>query len=141
LTTDSTSRADSSRVFARATVHDCVDGNLDGVLVSHYVDLVVYVSSWLCGCGWVTYDLERVCNNADGHEFLSVIAAVHHERVGKTFDDRALCLSESLLCVSASGVGDVDWGADLDVVAAKGIVSQDFADCPILPIFAITFIS
>jgi hypothetical protein len=86
---------------------------------------------WLLG---VTYDLEGVCNDTDGHELLSVVTAVHHQGVGETLNDGALCLSESLLCVSAGGVGDVDWGADLDVVAAEGIVSQDFADCPISPI-------
>ena len=68
---------------------------------------------------YVTYDLEGVGNDADGHELLSVVTAVHHQRVGKTLDDGALCLSESLLCVSAGGVGDVDWGADLDIIAVR----------------------
>jgi hypothetical protein len=64
-----------------------------------------------------TYDLEGVSDNSDSHELLSVVAAVHHQRVGKTLDDWALCLSESLLCVSAGRVGDVDRCSDLDVVA------------------------
>ena len=55
-------------------------------------------------------------NDADGHEFLAVVAAVHHEGVGEALDDRALRFSESLLGISTGGVGDVDWGADLDVV-------------------------
>jgi hypothetical protein len=58
-----------------------------------------------------------VSNNTDGHKLLSVITAVHHQGVGETLDDWALRLSESLLCVSTGRVGDVDWGADLDVVA------------------------
>ena len=66
-----------------------------------------------------TYDLESVGNDADGHELLSVVTTIHHQRVGKTLDDGALCLSKSLLGVSTGGVGDVDRGADLDVVAAK----------------------
>jgi hypothetical protein len=60
-----------------------------------------------------------VCNNADSHKLLSVVTAVHHQRVGKTLDDGTLCLSESLLCVSAGRVGDVDWGADLDIIAVR----------------------
>ena len=80
-----------------------------------------------------TYDFEGVGNDADGHELLSVIAAVHHQGVGETLDDGALCLAESLLCVSAGGVGDVDWGTDLDVIAVDGAVSQNSVDCPIFP--------
>jgi hypothetical protein len=64
-----------------------------------------------------THDLKSVGDDADGHEFLAVVAAVHHQRVGQALDDRALGLSESLLGVSAGRVGDVDGGADLDVVA------------------------
>jgi hypothetical protein len=69
-----------------------------------------------------TYDLEGVGDNADSHELLSVVAAVHHQGVGETLDDWALSLAESLLGVSASRVGEVDWGADLDVVAARETV-------------------
>jgi hypothetical protein len=58
-----------------------------------------------------------VGNDADSHELLSVVSAVHHEGVGKTLDDGALCFSESLFGISAGGVGDVDGCADLDVVA------------------------
>lgn len=65
----------------------------------------------------LTYDLESVGDNADGHNLLSVVATVHHQGVGQTLDDWAVCLSESLLGVSAGGVGDVDWGADLNVIA------------------------
>jgi hypothetical protein len=64
-----------------------------------------------------THDLKGVGDNADGHEFLAVVTAVHHEGVGQALDDRALGLSESLLGVSAGRVRDVDGGADLDVVA------------------------
>ena len=64
-----------------------------------------------------TYDLEGVGNDADSHELLSVVAAVHHERVGKTLNDGALGLAESLLGVTTSRVGEVDGLTDLDVVA------------------------
>lgn len=64
-----------------------------------------------------TYDLEGVSDNADSHELLSVVAAVHHERVGETLNDGALRLAETLLGVAAGGVRHVDGLADLDVVA------------------------
>jgi len=68
-----------------------------------------------------------VGDNSHSHELLSVVATVHHERVGETLDDWALCLSESLLCVTSGGVGDVDWCADLNVIAEDLLV---FAYCP-----------
>jgi hypothetical protein len=58
-----------------------------------------------------------VSDNADSHKLLSVVAAVHHQRVGETLDDWALSLTETLGSITASGVGDVDWGTNLDVVA------------------------
>jgi hypothetical protein len=78
--------------------------------------LLGFSAVWRGGAG-ETHDLEAVGDDADGHELLSVVTAVHHQGVGETLDDRALCLSESLLGVSAGGVGDVDGGSDLDVVA------------------------
>lgn len=56
-------------------------------------------------------------DDADSHELLSVVAAVHHQGVGQALDDWALCLAETLDGVPAGGVGDVDGLADLDVVA------------------------
>jgi len=60
-----------------------------------------------------------VGNNADGHELLAVVAAVHHERVGETLNDGALSLAETLGGVAASGVRKVDGRTDLDVVAVR----------------------
>ena len=64
----------------------------------------------------MTYDLESVCDYADGHQLLAVVSSVHHKRVGEALNDRALCLSESLCGISTCGVGDVDWSSDLDVI-------------------------
>jgi hypothetical protein len=58
-----------------------------------------------------------VGDDADGHDLLSVVAAVHHEGVGETLNDGALGLAESLLGVTTSRVGEVDGLTDLDVVA------------------------
>ena len=56
-------------------------------------------------------------DNTDGHELLAIVATVHHERVGETLNDWALCLAESLDSISAGGVRRVDGCADLNVVA------------------------
>jgi hypothetical protein len=64
-----------------------------------------------------TYNLEGVGNNANSHELLSVVTTVHHKGIGETLDDGALSLAESLDSISASGMGDVDGAADLDVIA------------------------
>jgi hypothetical protein len=64
-------------------------------------------------------DLEGVSDNAGSQELLSVVAAVHHDGVGQTLNDGALSLAETLSGIAASGVGDVDRGADLDVIAVK----------------------
>lgn len=58
-------------------------------------------------------------DDADGHELLAVVAAVHHERVGETLNDGALGLAETLDGVAAGRVGEVDRLADLDVVAMR----------------------
>ena len=56
-------------------------------------------------------------NDADSHELLAVVAAVHHERVGEALDNGTVGLTEALHGITASRVRDVDGGADLDVVA------------------------
>jgi hypothetical protein len=61
-----------------------------------------------------------VGNDADSHGLLSVVAAVHHDRVGEALDDGALGLAETLGGIATGGVGGVDRLADLDVVAVGG---------------------
>jgi len=99
LTTDGTSRSNTGGILTGTAVDNGIDGDLDRVLVGHDVD-----------------DLESVSDNADSHEFLSVVASVHHEGVRKTLNDRALCLAESLLGETTGRVRDVDRGANLNVI-------------------------
>ena len=66
-----------------------------------------------------TYDLKGVGDNANGHELLAVVTAIHHQGVGKTLDDWALSLPKALDGVSASRVGDVDGRADLNVITVN----------------------
>ena len=70
-----------------------------------------------------TYDFKGVGNDADSHELLAIVAAVHHQGVCKAFDDWALGFAEALDCIAAGGVGDVDWSADLNVIAKSWDVS------------------
>ena len=44
-------------------------------------------------------------NDAHSHELLSVVAAIHHERVGETLNDGALGLSEPLDGIATGGAG------------------------------------
>ena len=120
LTTHGSSATDTGGVFAGTAVDDGVDGNLDGILVGHYVYLELLIEIVGGGFDWGRYNFEGVSDNADGHEFLAVIASVHHERVCETFDDGALGFAETLYGIAAGGVGDIDWRADLDVVAVAG---------------------
>lgn len=66
-----------------------------------------------------TYNLKGVSDNADSHELLAVVAAVHHEGVGETLNDGALSLAEALSGITASGVREVDGRTNLDVVTAS----------------------
>jgi len=71
-------------------------------------------------CGTANaHNLEGVSDNADGHELLAVVAAVHHQRVGQALNDGAVGLAEALDGIAASRVRNVDRGADLDVIAAE----------------------
>ena len=73
----------------------------------------------------VAHDFERVSNDADSHELLSVVAAVHHKGVGETLNDGAIGLAEAFDGIASGRVRDVDGGADLNVVAVgEHLVSQ-----------------
>ena len=63
-------------------------------------------------------------NDADSHELLAVVATIHHERVSETLDDGTVGLAEALDGITASGVRDVDGGANLDIVSVEDLVSQ-----------------
>ncbi len=46
------------------------------------------------------------------HHLLAVVAALHHDGVGKTLDDRALRLAKALLLPPASRVGKEGHGLE-----------------------------
>ena len=72
-----------------------------------------------------TNDLESVGNNADSHQLLAVVAAVHHQGVGQALNDGAVSLAEALDGEAAGGVRDVDRRADLDVVPVSRVSMVD----------------
>ena len=129
LATDGTGRANTGGVFAGTAVDDGVNSDLDGVLVGHEMDLEnealeSFSLRFVRDVLWVKkegagepYDLEGVGNDPDSHELLAVVAAVHHERVGKTLNDGAVGLPEALRRILAGGVRDIDGVAEGDVVA------------------------
>ena len=52
-------------------------------------------------------DFEAVLDDADGHELLAVVSAVHHQRVDEALHDRALRLAEALRRVTSRRVRKV----------------------------------
>lgn len=73
--------------------------------------------------------LEGVGDYANSHELLSVVATIHHQRVGEALNDGTIRLSKPLDGIATSGMGDVDRVSDLNVVtvvevqSAKGVCS------------------
>lgn len=62
------------------------------------------------------YYFEGVGNYPNSHELLSIVATIHHQRIGQALDDGAIRFSEPLDGIAPSGVGDVDRIPDLDVI-------------------------
>jgi len=90
LAANDTSRTYTSRIFTRASIDDGIDCDLQRVLPSQKVN-----------------NLEGVLNDSNSHHLLTRVAAVHHKGVGQTLNNRALGLSEALLVVTSSSVGQV----------------------------------
>jgi hypothetical protein len=74
------------------------------------------------------YDFECVLHDTNSHQLLSVISAIHHQRVCQAFDDGALGFSEAFDGIATGGVGDVDRSADLDVVTTRKQGVSKFLD-------------
>merc|ERR1711874_12135 len=116
LATDHTGRTDTGSILTGTTVDDGIYGNLDGVGVREKVD-----------------DLESVLDDADRHQLLAVVAAVHHQRVHHPLHDRALSLAEALPGITASGVGNEGgvFGLHGDVVLQRDVVNLDILEVPL----------
>ena len=71
------------------------------------------------GRGGKTNDLKGVIDDPDGHQLLAIVAPIHHQGVCQALDDGALGFAETFHGVAAGGVGDVDWGADLDIISVQ----------------------
>merc|ERR1719369_946500 len=90
LSPHSSRPTNASRVLAGSGVDDGVHKNLEGVLPGEEMD-----------------DLKAVVDDTDGHEFLAIVATVHHEGVDQPLHDRTLSLSKSLGCKPSSRVGQI----------------------------------
>lgn len=69
-------------------------------------------------------DLEGVLDDANSHQFLAVVASVHHERVGETFNDGTLSLAETLDGETTSRVWQITRILLLD---GNVVLQQDYA--------------
>ena len=72
-----------------------------------------------------TYNLKSMCHDPHSHKFLAVVPPVHHQGICQSLDNGTLCFAEAFRGVAAGGVGDVDGGADLNVISMreKSVVS------------------
>lgn len=77
-------------------------------------------------------NLKGVLDNAHGKELLAVVAAVHHERIGKTLDDGALSLAESLVGISSSAVRQVNGLTNLNIVGKGNVLDLDSLKGPLV---------
>ena len=73
LTTDNTSSTNTGGVFTRSSVGNGLHKNLDGVLLGHQVD-----------------DIESLLHNLHSVHLLTSVAAVEHQAVSQTLNERAL---------------------------------------------------
>ena len=115
LSADGTRRTNSGGVLTGTSVDDGINKNLEGVQVGEEVD-----------------DLKGVLDNADSLKLLTVVATVHHKRVGETLNNRALSLAETLGSVSASRVREVDSTSDLNVVGERNILDLNIIKRPLV---------
>ena len=99
MTTDSSLRTDTGGIFTGTRVDDSIKEDLDGVLVGEQED-----------------DFKSVLDDTSGHQLLSVVSSVHHQRVGQTLDNRAEGLAKTLDLVTTGSVGNIDVGLDVQVV-------------------------
>jgi len=91
LSSDGTTRSNSSGVLSGTRLNDGLENNLKRVLVSEQVD-----------------NLEGLSEDADGHLFLTVLARVtNHKLIDESLEDGAGNFLESLLLIFTSGIWHV----------------------------------
>ena len=72
-----------------------------------------------------------MCNDSYCHKLLAVISTIHHQRICEPFNYGAIRFTEALYRIAASGVRDVDGGADLDVISTENQdISGRFSEGP-----------
>jgi hypothetical protein len=61
-------------------------------------------------------DFHGLLHDTGGQKLLSVITTVHHERVGHTFNDGALGLTETLGSITTGSVREEDLATKFDII-------------------------
>jgi hypothetical protein len=83
LATDGTLRTNTSRILARSSVDDSINKDLFAfisIIISDWKSRVLaYLDRVLVSKEMD--NLKRVCDNADGHELLAVVTALHHQAI------------------------------------------------------------
>ena len=93
LSSDNTTRSDTGGVFSGTSVLDGINEDLDRILIGQKMN-----------------DLEGLLDDSDSHLLLTVVATLHHHRVDESLNNGAGGLSETLLLITAGGVGEVYGG-------------------------------
>jgi len=77
-------------------------------------------------------DLERVLDDAAGHQLLAVVATLHHQGAGQSLHNGALGLAETLGGITSGGVGKVAGELLLhrDVILQGDVVDGDIVAGP-----------
>merc|ERR1719186_590408 len=68
---------------------------------------MAFTSTWRGFSAVRRWMISKLLDNADSHELLSVVAAVHHQGVHQTLNNGALSLPEPLSSEPSSGVGKI----------------------------------
>lgn len=77
-------------------------------------------------------DLERVLDDAAGHQLLAVVATLHHQGAGQTLHNGALGLAETLGGITSGGMGKIAGKLLLhrDVILQRDVVNGDIVARP-----------
>merc|ERR1712227_75746 len=85
LATDSTCTPNTSGVLTRSGIDDGIDHNLKRIFSCKKMD-----------------DPKGVLDYAHGHDLLSIVTPMHHQRASETFNNGTLRFAETLHLISAS---------------------------------------
>lgn len=95
-------------------VNDRINHNLDWICISKQMN-----------------NFHSMFNYADSHKLLSIVPAMHHQRIGKSFNNWALSLAEPLSRISSSSMRKVCsmfWRSHSDVISKRHVTDLELAE-------------